>query len=151
VAAKYRTKRPVSQRREYASPACFAHEFEDQNEPGRFGPVRVKRVYDDPEPEDGARLLVDRLWPRGLRKDRAALDEWLRDLAPSDELRIWFHCDTTQWAEFRRRYRAELKKLTSQIQKVRDRAANGPVTLLYASRDSERNHARLLKEVIEAR
>jgi uncharacterized protein YeaO (DUF488 family) len=111
----------------------------------------LKRIYDDPEPEDGVRLLVDRLWPRGIRKDRAALDDWLRDLAPSDALRTWFHRDPTRWSEFRRRYRAELKKLTPQIQSVRERAKQSPVTLLYASRDPERNHARLLKEVIEAR
>jgi uncharacterized protein YeaO (DUF488 family) len=111
----------------------------------------LKRIYDEPEPEDGVRLLVDRLWPRGIRKDRAALDDWLRDLAPSDALRTWFHRDPTRWSEFRRRYRAELKKLTPQIQSVRERAKQGPVTLLYASRDPERNHARLLKEVIEAR
>src|SRR5690348_10038103 len=101
--AKKKTK-AAERRREYASSPCFLHEMEEETEPGRFGPIRLKRVYDDPEPGDGARFLVDRLWPRGLRKDRAALDDWLRDLAPSDALRRWFHRDPAQWAEFRRRY-----------------------------------------------
>src|SRR5277367_3260520 len=100
--------------------------------------VAIKRVYELPSPEDGARILVDRLWPRGLTKDAAALDAWLKDLAPSDELRKWFHAHRQQWAKFREKY---LKELTSEkagtaLQQLYDLGKhNRQVTLLYASTD----------------
>lgn len=114
--------------------------------------VRVRRVYEDPEPDDGARILVDRLWPRGLRKDGAALDEWLRDVAPSDELRKWYGHDPAKFAEFRRRYIAELTQPEAQraLGKLRGLAAKGPLTLLTATRDVGLSKAAVLADLIDA-
>ena len=114
--------------------------------------VVLKRVYAEPSPQDGARVLVDRLWPRGLKKSDAALDAWLKDLAPSNELRKWFHAHPQQWNKFRERY---LKELTSdaadaalqqlyELQKKRRR-----LTLLFASRNEERNNAVVLKQLVD--
>jgi uncharacterized protein YeaO (DUF488 family) len=96
--------------------------------------VQVKRVYDEPEPTDGRRVLVDRLWPRGLRKDAANWDEWLKDAAPSDELRKWYGHDPARFAEFAKRYRAELAHAEA-LRTLRRYAAEGPLTLLTATRD----------------
>ena len=108
--------------------------------------IRVRRVYEDPEPGDGARILVDRLWPRGLRKDAAALDDWLRDAAPSSELRTWYRHDPAKFAEFRRRYTAELGMPSSRaaLGRLRALAATGPLTLLTAAADAKRSHAAVL-------
>ena len=114
--------------------------------------VTLKRVYAEPSPHDGARVLVDRLWPRGLTKADVALDAWLKDLAPSDELRKWFHAHRQQWSKFRERY---LKELSSEavhealrqlyaLEKGRRR-----LTLLFASRNEERNNAVVLKQLVE--
>jgi uncharacterized protein YeaO (DUF488 family) len=114
--------------------------------------VALKRVYAEPSPQDGTRVLVDRLWPRGLTKSDAALDAWLRDLAPSNELRKWFHAHPQQWNKFRERY---LKELTTEaantalqqlydLQKKRRR-----LTLLFASKNEERNNALVLKQLID--
>jgi uncharacterized protein YeaO (DUF488 family) len=127
--------------REYSSPACTLHEFE----PG----LRIKRVYDDPAPSDGFRVLVDRLWPRGLTKKKAALDLWARDMAPSSALRKWFAHDPERYPEFRRRYRAELRPHAKDLAGLRSRAAQQPVTLLYGAREPHFNHATVLREVIE--
>ncbi len=114
--------------------------------------VVLKRVYEEPSPQDGARVLVDRLWPRGLKKEDAALDEWLKDLAPSDELRKWYHAHPLQWSKFRERY---LKELSTQaahaaLQKLYDLKEQRPrVTLVYASKNEERNNAVVLKELVE--
>lgn len=106
----------------------------------------VKRVYDDPAPADGYRVLVDRLWPRGVTKERAALDLWAKDAAPSTELRQWFHAHPDQFAEFARRYRAELDANPAAGQ-LRDLAREHPtVTLLHSVRDAEQNHARVLAD-----
>jgi uncharacterized protein YeaO (DUF488 family) len=108
--------------------------------------VRVRRVYEEPEPQDGARVLVDRLWPRGLRKDAAHLDEWAKDVAPSTELRKWYAHDPAKFAEFCRRYTAELATGTprSALDQLAARAAAGPVTLLTATRDAAHSEAAVL-------
>jgi uncharacterized protein YeaO (DUF488 family) len=113
--------------------------------------VRVKRVYDEPDAADGTRLLVDRLWPRGLRKDTAALDDWLRDIAPSDGLRRWYGHDPARFAEFAARYRAELADPAhaDAVTRIREYAKAGPVTLLTASRDLPRAHTAVLAELID--
>src|SRR3974390_1614099 len=114
--------------------------------------VRIKRVYDPPAASDGARVLVDRLWPRGLTKEAAALDLWLKNVAPSDELRKWYHAHLEQWGEFRKRYLVELKADEAQagLQQL-DELANKRrgVTLLFASKSVEKNHALLLKKLID--
>ncbi|HZU40462.1 MAG TPA: DUF488 domain-containing protein [Solirubrobacteraceae bacterium] len=110
--------------------------------------VRRKRIYDPADPADGYRILIDRLWPRGVSKQRAALDEWARDLAPSDELRAWFAHDPERFAEFRSRYRAELEAQAGRLEKLRARAANGRVTVLYGARDPDHNNAVVLAELL---
>lgn len=111
--------------------------------------VRVKRVYESPEPADGLRILVDRLWPRGLSKEKAAVDVWARDVAPSDELRRWFHARPEQWQEFEARYRQELAGQREALDALR-KATTGhqTVTLLYGSRSTERNNATVLAAVL---
>ena len=114
--------------------------------------VATKRVYEVPASSDGTRILVDRLWPRGLRKDEIALDDWLRDLAPSNELRKWFHSQPEQWLQFRKRYLKELSrpKLDPDLQKLYTLAhGRKRLTLLYASKDDERNNATVLKDLLE--
>lgn len=112
--------------------------------------VRTKRVYDPVEPGDGYRILVDRLWPRGVSRERARLDEWARDLAPSDGLRKWFHHDPKRFAEFRKRYRKELLAHADQIDELRARARHGPVTIVYGARDTEHNDAVVIAELLRA-
>ncbi len=114
--------------------------------------VRVRRVYEDPEPGDGARVLVDRLWPRGLRKDAVALDEWFRDVAPSAGLRSWYGHDPAKFEEFRRRYIAELAGPEAQaaLGRLRALAARGPLTLLTATKDVGHSQAAVLAGLIEA-
>jgi uncharacterized protein YeaO (DUF488 family) len=113
--------------------------------------IRVKRIYDPPERKDGARVLVDRLWPRGVRKETAELTAWLKDIAPGAELRRWFGHDPARFAEFSRRYRAELSANKDAVGRMDDLAKSGPVTLLYAAHDEEHNHARVLAEYLKAR
>lgn len=114
--------------------------------------VRVRRVYEDPEPADGARVLVDRLWPRGLRKDAAELDEWLRDVAPSAELRTWYGHDPAKFAEFRERYLDELAGPAPRaaLGRLRTLAAEGPLTLLTATKDAGHSQAAVLAGLLEA-
>ena len=111
--------------------------------------VQVKRVYDAPSPADGARVLVDRLWPRGVRKERAHLSLWLKDAAPSPALRQWFDHRADRWREFTLRYRAELKT-NPAIARLHELQRQGAVTLLYAARDENMNHARVLAEFLAA-
>jgi uncharacterized protein YeaO (DUF488 family) len=111
--------------------------------------IRIKRVYEEPSPKDGTRILVDRLWPRGLTKERAAVKLWVKEVAPSTELRKWFHHDPTRWAEFEARYRKELRKREDALELLRQNASRGTVTLLYGARDPERNQAVVLKRVLE--
>lgn len=115
--------------------------------------VAIKRVYDLPTPHDGVRVLVDRLWPRGMTKQAAALDAWLKDLAPSDELRKWYHAHPEQWSKFRERYLKELASETAaaalqQLYELRD--ANRQLTLLFGSKNLERNNATVLKQLMES-
>lgn len=111
--------------------------------------IRIKRVYAPPLPEDGLRVLVDRLWPRGLSKERAGIDWWAKEAAPSHELRRWYHQDPAQWEEFRRRYRAELDARPEVVEDLRARlAAAAAVTFLSASREEERNHAVALRDYL---
>ncbi|MCM2359185.1 MAG: DUF488 domain-containing protein [Geobacteraceae bacterium] len=111
--------------------------------------VKLKRIYDPPAPGDGRRVLVDRLWPRGISKDEARLDEWLRELAPSDGLRKWFGHDPGRWEEFRSRYREELKAQGELLERLRNESEKGTVTLLFAAKDAERNNAVVLKEMLD--
>lgn len=110
--------------------------------------VKIKRAYEPPEAEDGTRVLVDRLWPRGLSKEEARLDQWNRELAPSGELRRWFGHKVSRWHEFSRRYRLELAHHAEALRKLRRRAQQGPVTLVYAAKDEHHNHALVLKSVL---
>lgn len=112
--------------------------------------VRIKRVYEAPTPDDGRRILIDRLWPRGLTKEKARVDVWLRDIAPSAELRQWFGHDPAKWAEFQQRYLRELKANTSAIASLRQELAQGPATLVYGARDEEHNDAVVLQSYLEA-
>ena len=116
-------------------------------------PLRVRRAYDAPTPDDGCRVLVDRLWPRGLKREAAGIDHWLRELAPSNELRTWFAHDPARWDEFRRRYAEELQSpaATAALAELRGLIAAHPVvTLLYAARDTTCNNAEALRLWLEA-
>jgi len=110
--------------------------------------VSLKRAYLPPSPEDGVRVLVDRLWPRGVRKSDAAIDRWLKEVAPSTGLRRWFGHDPSRWEEFRRRYRAELSRNTALVDELRALARKGRLTLVYAARDEVHNEAVMLRDVL---
>jgi uncharacterized protein YeaO (DUF488 family) len=110
--------------------------------------VRLKRAYEPPEKKDGARILVDRLWPRGVSKEEAKLDEWIKEIAPSAELRTWFGHDPRRWDEFRKRYRAELAEHAETLNDLRRRAREDPITLVYSARDEVHNDAVVLRNVI---
>lgn len=114
-------------------------------------PVRTRRVYDPPSHDDGYRVLVDSLWPRGLKKADAALDEWCRDAAPSTGLRKWFAHDPERSEEFARRYREELETKDAVVERLCGLAASGQLTLVYAARDTEHNNAVVLARVIDGR
>ena len=113
------------------------------------GTIRIKRVYEPPARNDGKRILVDRLWPRGLSREAAALDLWLKDIAPSTQLRKWFGHRPERWAEFRRRYWEELDANPGVWKPIRDASRRGPVTLLYSARDTEHNSAVALRDYLE--
>ena len=113
--------------------------------------IRLKRAYEKSEPADGLRILVDRLWPRGLTKEKAAIDLWLKEVAPSTELRKWFGHDPKKWRSFRNRYRTELKEQGAALQLIKSKAKEGVVTLVYGARDQEHNEAVVLKELLTAR
>jgi uncharacterized protein YeaO (DUF488 family) len=110
--------------------------------------VRLKRVYEPAYPNDGYRVLVDRLWPRGVRRERARLDDWTKDLAPSTELRTWFAHEPTRFEEFRRRYMEELRAHRRELGDLRRRARDGTLTLVYSATDSQHNDAVVLAEVL---
>jgi uncharacterized protein YeaO (DUF488 family) len=112
------------------------------------GNVRLKRVYELPAVADGKRVLVDRLWPRGVTKEAAAIDLWTKELAPSTELRKWFGHDPARWPEFRKRYAAELHQRPAQLEELRGLARQGPLTLIYAARDESHNGAIVLCDVL---
>jgi uncharacterized protein YeaO (DUF488 family) len=110
--------------------------------------VRLKRVYEKPSREDGLRVLVDRLWPRGLSRGRAGADLWLKELAPSPALRRWFGHDPRRWKHFRERYRAELAHHPDELRVLKDLRRRGRITLLFAARDEAHNNAVVLRDVL---
>lgn len=114
--------------------------------------LRLKRIYDEPNPDDGLRILVDRVWPRGLTRPEARVDEWLRELGPSTELRKWFGHDPQKWEEFRARYRAELKSPEQQqrLRHLRDLTRDRTLTLLYGAKDRDHNQAVVIAELLQA-
>ena len=111
--------------------------------------IRLKRAYDSPSKSDGTRILVDRLWPRGLTKAKARIDLWLKQIAPSTELRKWFHGENADWKEFCRRYRTELKNHPEELKLLRSKIRQRAVTMVFSARDREQNHAVILKEILE--
>jgi uncharacterized protein YeaO (DUF488 family) len=110
--------------------------------------LKLKRVYDPASSDDGRRFLMERLWPRGFRKDSLRLDGWLKDVAPSSKLRQWFGHDPQRWAAFRERYEAELTKNPEALEPILQAARQGTVTLVYSSRDSEHNNAVALRDYV---
>jgi uncharacterized protein YeaO (DUF488 family) len=121
-----------------------------QNTPGSRFVIKTKRVYEKAAPSDGRRLLIDRVWPRGLKKSDLNLDGWLKEVAPSDRLRKWFGHDPRKWREFRRRYFAELRAKSETWSPILARARESNVALLYGARDAEHNNATALKEFLTA-
>lgn len=113
--------------------------------------IRIKRAYEEPDREDGKRILVDRLWPRGLTKEKARVDLWLKDVAPSTELRKWFAHDPGKWEEFRSRYLEELKRNKVELSLLRQEAATGTVTLVYGAKDQRHNEAVILQRLLTAK
>jgi len=113
--------------------------------------VQLKRVYEKPSRKDGLRILVDRLWPRGLTKERAAVDLWLKDVAPSTELRKWFGHDPAKWKQFQVRYRKELRAKKDELKLLTEKSKEHTVTLVYGARDEEHNEALVLKKILEGR
>jgi len=111
--------------------------------------IKLKRVYEGASKEDGYRILVERLWPRGLKKEQVAADLWLKEVAPSPELRTWFGHDPAKWEQFRRRYWAELKGKPEQVDLLKQKIKEGPVTFVYAAHDEQHNAALVLKEFLE--
>jgi len=108
--------------------------------------IKIKRVYEQPDKNDGMRILVDRLWPRGLTKEKAGVDLWLKDIAPSTELRKWFNHDPDKWDEFKKRYLIELKENTEQVWLLKQELEKGVVTLVYGAKDKEHNEALVLQD-----
>lgn len=118
---------------------------------GPAGPashLRLKRAYEPAQPNDGVRILVDRLWPRGLSKAKAALDDWMKEIAPSAELRKWFGHDPARWAEFQHRYRAELRGQSEALNRIRTLGRAGVVTLIYSAHDEQHNNAVVLRDAL---
>lgn len=111
--------------------------------------IKIKRVYEKPAKDDGSRILVDRLWPRGLTKEKASVDLWLKEIAPSTELRKWFGHDPEKWNRFRRRYETEIRNKDDVIEILKGKASQGTITLIYAARDEKHNEARVLKQFLE--
>jgi uncharacterized protein YeaO (DUF488 family) len=110
--------------------------------------VKLKRAYEAPAAEDGIRILIDRLWPRGISKKKAALDQWMQDIAPSAELRRWFGHDPARWDEFRRRYAEEVHQNAELLDRLRSLARQGPVTLVYSAHDEVHNDAVVLRNLL---
>lgn len=110
--------------------------------------VKLKRAYERPSAKDGTRILVDRLWPRGVKKADAAIDYWIKELAPSTPLRKWFAHDPSRWQEFRRRYSAEIRQHSDEFDRLRELARQGPITLVYAAHDKMQNDAVVLRNIL---
>jgi len=114
--------------------------------------IKIKRVYEKPAKDDGWRVLVDRLWPRGMKKEAAHLDVWMKDVAPSDALRKWFGHEPEKWSEFQKRYRGELAKKKELVAELKKMAKeHGTLTLLFGARDEEQNEAIVLADVLKVR
>jgi uncharacterized protein YeaO (DUF488 family) len=113
--------------------------------------VKLKRAYEAPTTDDGTRVLIDRLWPRGVKKSDAAIDEWMKEIAPSTELRKWFSHDPRRWQEFRRRYRSEIHQHPERFDRLRTLAQHGTITLVFSARDEVHNDAVVLKDLLLAR
>jgi uncharacterized protein YeaO (DUF488 family) len=113
--------------------------------------IRIKRAYEPAARKDGVRILVDRIWPRGVRKDDAGITLWLKDIAPSTDLRKWFGHDPDRWQEFRRRYRSELAHNRAAVKQLREYLRQGDVTLVYGAHDTEHNNARVIAEYVSRR
>lgn len=113
--------------------------------------LQLKRAYEPPAPTDGYRVLVDRLWPRGVRKEEAAIDEWMKEIAPSTALRQWFAHDPAKWPEFQRRFKEELRERDDTLRRLTSMASRGRVTLVFGARDEEHNDAVVLASVLRAR
>lgn len=111
--------------------------------------IKLKRAYEPPEPTDGKRILVERLWPRGLTKEKAHVDLWLKDIAPTTDLRKWFDHDPEKWTEFKKRYRAELKKNDAQVALLKQAIGKHPATLVYGAKDEEHNAAIVLLDFLK--
>ena len=111
--------------------------------------IKLKRVYEKPSKGDGNRILVERLWPRGITKERASVDLWLKDVTPSTELRKWFGHDPAKWEQFCKRYRVELEQRKDAVNLLRQKCKEGTITLVYAARDEKHNSAVALKEILE--
>ena len=118
---------------------------------GKADVLKLKRVYEPAARSDGRRILVDRLWPRGLTKEKAALDEWMKEIAPSTELRRWFAHDPEKWPEFQKRYRQELRAHADLVREIATRASRSRVTLVYGARDELRNEAVVLAAVVRSK
>ena len=112
--------------------------------------IKIKRIY-DAEDEEGYRVLVDRLWPRGVSKEKANLDEWMKEVAPSDELRKWFNHEPSKWKSFKKKYLDELDDKQDLVQELLDNAKKGDLLLLYAAKDEAHNNAVVLQELLESR
>jgi uncharacterized protein YeaO (DUF488 family) len=115
-----------------------------RNKKGMAYKIKIKRIYETPEKEDGFRILVDRLWPRGFTKERAAVDLWLKEIAPSTALRKWFNHIPEKWEEFKKRYRSEIRENKEALSLLKEQMKKGNVTLLYAAKDEEHNDAIIL-------
>ena len=111
--------------------------------------IRLKRVYEEPSESDGTRILVDRLWPRGLAKERAKVDVWLKEIAPSTELRKWFNHEPVKWPEFKKRYQAEISNNTEELAALERHLANEKVTIVYGAKDEEHNDAVVIKQYLD--
>lgn len=110
--------------------------------------IVLKRAYEEPAEDDGYRVLVDRIWPRGISREKAEIDEWLKEAAPSSDLRKWFHKDPSRWGEFRRRYLSELKEHRDKLRTLAERAERERVTLVFAARDTKHNNAVVVKQYL---
>ncbi len=118
---------------------------------GKFMPILLKRAYEKPSVEDGKRILVERLWPRGLKKGNAKIDEWLKELAPSTELRKWYGHDPAKWAQFREKYWNELKNKQDDLYELARESTKNTITFVFGSKEEKLNNAAALKEFIETR
>jgi uncharacterized protein YeaO (DUF488 family) len=113
--------------------------------------IKLKRAYEPPAGDDGTRILVDRLWPRGVKKADAAIDDWIKEIAPSTELRKWFGHDSARWQEFRRRYKSEIRQHPDEVERLRALAQRGPVTLVFSAHDEAHNDAVVLRDLLLGR